>query len=132
MPDGRQRLDKWLWYARLAKTRTLAQRLAISGHVRINRDKTDSASQPVRTGDVLTVALPSGVRVLKILATGERRGPAAEARLLYEDLSPPASPRPAFDQGAGGGTRPTKRERRAVDRLLSSASPDQDFAPDEE
>jgi ribosome-associated heat shock protein Hsp15 len=131
MPEGRQRLDKWLWYARLAKTRTLAQRLAVSGHVRINRDKTDSASQPVKTGDVLTVALPGGVRVLKILAAGERRGPAAEARLLYEDLSPPEASRPTPDQGLGG-PRPTKRERRALDRLHGSASADENFAPDED
>ena len=131
MPDGRQRLDKWLWYARLTKTRTLAQRLAVSGQVRINRDKADSASQPVKTGDVLTVALPGGVRVLKILATGERRGPASEARLLYEDLSRPGPPRPAPDQNAGGA-RPTKRERRALDRLVGGASPDEDFAADED
>jgi ribosome-associated heat shock protein Hsp15 len=131
MPDGRQRLDKWLWFARLAKTRTLAQRLAVSGQVRVNREKTDSASQPVKTGDVLTVTLPSGVRVLKILATGERRGPAAEARLLYEDLSRPEPPRPAPDQNAGGA-RPTKRERRALERLLGGSSPDEDFATDED
>jgi ribosome-associated heat shock protein Hsp15 len=129
MAEGRQRLDKWLWYARLAKTRTLAQRLAVSGHVRINRDKTDSASQPVKTGDVLTVALPGGVRVLKIVATGERRGPAAEARLLYEDLSPPAPPRPGADQA--GGPRPTKRQRRALDEWVGGALPDEDIGPDE-
>jgi len=127
MPDGRQRLDKWLWYARLAKTRTFAQRLALSGHVRINRDKTDSASHPVKTGDVLTVALPGGVRVLKIVATGERRGPASEARLLYEDLSPPAPPRLSVDEA--GGPRPTKRERRALEQFLGGAS-DEDFPPD--
>ena len=131
MPEGRQRLDKWLWYARLTKTRTLAQRLAVSGQVRINRDKTDSASQPVKTGDVLTVALPGGVRVLKILAPGERRGPASEARLLYEDLSRYAPPRPAPDQNAGG-VRPTKRERRALERFLGGASPDEDFSTDED
>jgi|SRR6516162_10561528 len=131
MADGRQRLDKWLWYARLAKTRTLAQRLAVSGQVRINRDKTDSASQPVKTGDVLTVALPGGVRVLKILAPGERRGPASEARLLYEDLSTPGPARPAPDQNVGGA-RPTKRERRALERFLGGASPDEDFSTDED
>jgi len=128
MPEGRQRLDKWLWYARLAKTRTLAQKLAASGHVRINRGRTDSASHPVKTGDVLTVALPGGVRVLKILATGERRGPATEARLLYEDLSPPA-PRTVPGQEAGG-SRPTKRDRRALDRFLGDVLTDEDFSPD--
>jgi len=130
MPEGRQRLDKWLWYARLTKTRTLAQKLAASGHVRVNRDKTDSASHPVKTGDVLTVALPGGVRVLKILALGARRGPASEARLLYEDLSPPA-PRAVPGQDAGG-SRPTKRERRAFDRFLGSVQTNEDFSPGED
>jgi ribosome-associated heat shock protein Hsp15 len=130
MPEGRQRLDKWLWYARLSKTRTLAQKLAASGHVRVNRDKTDSASHPVKTGDVLTVALPRGVRVLKILATGDRRGPATEARLLYEDLSPPV-PRAIPGQDTGG-SRPTKRERRALDRFLGDARADEDFSPDDD
>lgn len=129
MPEGRQRLDKWLWYARLAKTRTLAQKLSVSGHVRINRDRIDSASHPVKTGDVLTVALAGGVRVLKILATGERRGPATEARLLYEDLSPP-TPRAVPGQGAGG-IRPTKRERRVLDRFLGGGVMDEDFSPDD-
>jgi ribosome-associated heat shock protein Hsp15 len=130
MPEGRQRLDKWIWYARLAKTRTLAQKLALSGHVRVNRDKTDSASHLVKTGDVITVALPAGVRVLKILAPGGRRGPAMEARLLYEDLSPPA-PRAVPGQDAGG-SRPTKRERRALDRFLGGVLANEDFSPDED
>jgi ribosome-associated heat shock protein Hsp15 len=130
MQEGRQRLDKWLWYARLARTRTLAQKLAASGHVRINRDKTDSASHPVKTGDVLTVALPDRVRVLRILAAGEHRGPASEARLLYEDLSPPA-PRADPRQNTGG-SRPTKRERRALDRFFGDVVTSEDFSPDDD
>jgi ribosome-associated heat shock protein Hsp15 len=130
MPDGRQRLDKWLWYARLAKTRTLAQKLAVSGHVRINRDRTDSASHAVKIGDVLTIALVGGVRVLKILAPGDRRGPAAEARLLYEDLSPPRPP--AEPIPISGGSRPTKRDRRQLDEFLGGADADKDFSRDEE
>ena len=58
--DTRQRIDKWLWFARLAKTRTAAQKLAVSGRVRVNREKSDSASRLVRMGDVLTIALESG------------------------------------------------------------------------
>jgi ribosome-associated heat shock protein Hsp15 len=118
--DGRQRIDKWLWCARLTKTRTLAQKLAISGRVRINREKNDSASQSVKIGDVLTIAFDSGVRVLKIAQPGDRRGPAAEARLLYEDLSPPAAPpaEPVSGFRERGG-RPTKRDRRAIDALRS-------------
>jgi ribosome-associated heat shock protein Hsp15 len=109
----RQRIDKWLWFARIAKSRTLAQKLAISGRVRINRERNDSTSQPVKVGDTLTIGLESGVRVLRILATGTRRGPAAEARLLFEDLSPP--PLPASSEMRDPGTgRPTKRDRRAI------------------
>ena len=128
--DGRQRIDKWLWFARLTKTRTLAQKLALSGHVRVNREKVDAASQPVKAGDVLTIAGDRGVRVLKVLAPGARRGPAPEARLLYEDLSPapgevpaPGDPAPPADRTPGTG-RPTKRDRRALDRLRGAAGDD--------
>ena len=113
LSDTRQRIDKWLWFARIAKSRTLAQKLAISGRVRINRERNDSASQPVKVGDTLTIGLESGVRVLRILATGSRRGPATEARLLFEDLSPPVPPAPVEMRGPGTG-RPTKRDRRAI------------------
>jgi ribosome-associated heat shock protein Hsp15 len=113
---GRQRIDKWLWFARIAKSRTLAQKLAISGRVRINRERNDSASQQVKVGDTLTIGLESRVRVLRILATGTRRGPAAEASLLFEDLSPPAPPRRAEERDPGTG-RPTKRDRRAISAL---------------
>lgn len=113
----RQRIDKWLWFARLAKTRTLAQKLAVSGRVRVNTDRNDSASRLVKVGDTLTIAVdPPDVRILRILAMGHRRGPAPEARLLYEDLTPsrPASPLAA---GPRAGRRPTKRERRALDAI---------------
>ena len=129
--NDRQRIDKWLWFARLARTRTLAQKLAISGRVRINRAKNASASQAVKVGDILTIALDSGVRVLKIIDAGVRRGPAAEARLLYEDLSPPAPPpvrqaRPAVIRPQGSG-RPTKRDRRALEALTRASG--EDFPP---
>lgn len=125
--EGRQRIDKWLWHARIVKTRTLAQKLATSGHVRINIEKAEQSSALVHPGDVLTIGLDSGVKVLRILAIGDRRGPAAEARLLYEDLSPPPPPReerpavPVRDPGAG---RPTKRERRALDAAWSGPGED--------
>jgi ribosome-associated heat shock protein Hsp15 len=110
--EDRQRIDKWLWFARLAKTRTAAQKLAISGRVRVNREKNDSASRVVKVGDVLTFALDSGVRILRVVANGERRGPAAEARLLYEDLSPPSLLAKAGPDARDPGSRPTKRDRR--------------------
>jgi ribosome-associated heat shock protein Hsp15 len=87
-----QRIDKWLWHARFARTRSAAQRLAISGHVRINRDKDFSASRLVRRGDVLTLALGPGVRVIRISGIAERRGSFEDARRLYEDATPPAAP----------------------------------------
>lgn len=80
-----QRIDKWLWHARFARTRAAAQRLAVSGHVRVNRDKVDSASRLVREGDVLTLALGRGVRVIRICGIAERRGSFDEAQLLYQD-----------------------------------------------
>jgi len=120
--DGRQRIDKWLWFARMAKSRTLAQKLAVSGRVRVNRERNHSTSRPVQPGDILTIALDSGVRVLKVVAPGSRRGPAAEARLLYEDLSPPpVSAPPSVAERSSGEGRPTKRDRRAIDTLKRSA-----------
>lgn len=113
--DKGQRIDKWLWFARVVKTRTLAQKLAVSGRVRVNREKNDSASRPVKAGDTLTIALDAGVRVLRVLLPGTRRGPPAEARLLYDDLSPPPLPRqPPQGVRERGAGRPTKRDRRDI------------------
>lgn len=90
-----QRIDKWLYFARVVKTRTLASKLAQSGKVRINRQKITNAARRVRAGDVLTVGLRGRVLVLRVLGPGARRGPATEARLLFEDLSPPEAGDPA-------------------------------------
>ena len=123
----RQRIDKWLWHARVVRTRSAAAALAGSGHVRINGARVDAASRPVRPGDVLTIALDSRVRVLKVLGQAERRGSADDARLLFEDLSP-APVRTEADPPAGvrdpGSGRPTKRERRQIDRVLRREMPD--------
>jgi ribosome-associated heat shock protein Hsp15 len=86
MQDGRQRLDKWLWFARFAKTRSLAAKLVESGFVRVNGARTTTPAKQVAAGDVLTVAAPHVTAVVRILAPGERRGPAPEARTLYEDV----------------------------------------------
>lgn len=119
--EGSQRLDKWLWFARIAKTRTLATRLIEGGKARVNKTRVSKASRMVRPGDVVTLAIHDQVKVLKILACGVRRGPAPEARELYEDLSPPPVPRvrkpralPAAAREKGTG-RPTKRDRRRMD-----------------
>ncbi len=87
-----QRLDKWLWFARFARTRSLAARLVEDGKVRVNREKILKPAQSVRPGDVITAAIGGRVRVVRIAAPGARRGPAEEARTLYEDLTPPAEP----------------------------------------
>lgn len=113
--EDRQRVDKWLWHARVVKTRTAAQKLAVSGRVRLNREKIEASSQPVHAGDVLTVTLDAAVKVLRVIGFADRRGPATEARTLYEDLSPPPPPRvdrPAVPQREPGAGRPTKREER--------------------
>ncbi|MCA6101952.1 RNA-binding S4 domain-containing protein [Bradyrhizobium australafricanum] len=82
----RQRLDKWLWHARLVKARTSAAELVVSGHVRINGTREKSPGHAVKAGDVVTVALDHSVRVLKVIGFAERRGDASSARVLYEDL----------------------------------------------
>jgi ribosome-associated heat shock protein Hsp15 len=129
-----QRLDKWLWYARLAKSRSLAAGLVTNGKIRVNRQRTLKPSHPVKTGDVITSAAQKTVRVVRVKAPGLRRGPPAEARCLYEELTPhPAepnalgrSPRRAEGESSCGGAqgarpqgagRPTKRERRLIDHL---------------
>ena len=119
-----QRLDKWLWFARLAKTRSAAQRLVLDGRVRVNRERTAKPAQAVRVGDLVSVDVADRLRLLEMLAPGARRGPASEAAFLYRDLAPaatrppagtaPGSEVPARDPGAG---RPTKLERRRTDRL---------------
>jgi ribosome-associated heat shock protein Hsp15 len=80
------RLDKWLWFARVVKTRSLAQKLANDGYVRINGQRAGSAAKLVRPGDILTIALPTRARVLKVLDVAERRGPAADAVGMYDEL----------------------------------------------
>lgn len=87
MSEGPQRLDKWLWFARFARTRVLAQSLVEAGRVRINRERTKSSSRLVRAGDVLTITLPGGVRVVAVAGFAERRGQPAEAARLYTDLT---------------------------------------------
>lgn len=83
----RQRLDKWLWFARVVKTRSLAARLVIEGHVRLNTRRIEAPAKAVVPGDILTIALERQVRVLKVLAPGTRRGAFSEAQHLFEDLS---------------------------------------------
>jgi ribosome-associated heat shock protein Hsp15 len=87
MREDRQRLDKWLWFARFAKTRTLAAKLVTSGFVRLNGQRTDNAAKAVAIGDVITIALARTTLVVRVEGLGERRGPAPEARQLYMELN---------------------------------------------
>jgi ribosome-associated heat shock protein Hsp15 len=83
----RQRIDRWLWHARLVRTRVAAAALAGSGYVRVNGMRIDAPGRMVRTGDVVTVALERRVRVVKVRGFSERRGPAGSGETLYEELT---------------------------------------------
>ena len=116
-----QRLDKWLWSARLAKTRTGAARLIEARKVRVNGDRTLKPSRLVQAGDVVTLAFLGKLSVVRVLGGVERRGPASLARTLYEDLTPQAAPpEPGADGSGRQGPRPTKRDRRRLDALRGS------------
>ncbi|MBI1239959.1 MAG: RNA-binding S4 domain-containing protein [Alphaproteobacteria bacterium] len=123
-----QRIDKWLWHARFFKTRGLAATIAASGRLRVNGQTIAKASYAVRPGDVLTFAQGPRVRVVKLVATAERRGPATEAIRLYEDLAPPAA-KPKADEPAARAANPApegkpgKRDRRAIARLQGGSDP---------
>jgi ribosome-associated heat shock protein Hsp15 len=113
------RIDKWLWAVRAFKTRSLAADACVGGKVDVNGDVAKPA-RAVRAGDRIEITTPVGRRIMKVIALSERRGPAAVAQALYEDLTPPAPPRirqPRPPYRSPGAGRPTKRERRAIDRL---------------
>ena len=119
MAELEQRVDRWLWFSRLLKSRTLAATLVTSGKLRLNGERMAKASRSVKPGDILTFPLGRHVRVVKVLAPGSRRGPAPEAQALYEDLAPPqahgsTAPEQTAPREAGSG-RPTKKERRQTD-----------------
>lgn len=113
------RVDKWLLAARFFKTRSLAAAACTGGKVDVN-DEAARPAKAVRARDLLRITLPREKRIVKVLALSDTRGPAPTARALYEDLTPPAPPRvrrappPYRPPGAG---RPTKRERRELERL---------------
>ena len=84
---GAQRLDKWLWHARFIRSRHLAEGLVAARRVRLNEQVVGKTHQLVRPGDVLTLTEPARVQVVRVRALAERRGPAVEARLLYEEIT---------------------------------------------
>lgn len=141
LSSASQRIDQWLWFARIVKSRTLAQELITRGKVRLNRARLEKTSQTVKVGDVVTITLGPRVRVLEVLEMDVRRGPAPQAQKLYRVVSDTAAPTTASPgaPGASGGSscaadaaavpppavemrpqgagRPTKKDRRAIDRL---------------
>ena len=122
MVDDRQRIDRWLFFTRAVKSRSLAAKLVQAARVRVNREKVDQPSRSVKPGDVLTITLERRVLVWRVLAPGTRRGPSEEARTLYEDITPPPPAPEAPDatvapRDAGSG-RPTKKQRRDLDAFL--------------
>jgi ribosome-associated heat shock protein Hsp15 len=117
-PAQKLRLDKWLWFARFFKTRSLAAARVAAGDVRVNGERITKRATTISAGDVLTFAQGRAVRVVEVAAIGTRRGPAPEAQALYIDKSPPPPPpedavpeNPKFE----GKGRPTKRDRRQAD-----------------
>jgi ribosome-associated heat shock protein Hsp15 len=82
-----QRIDKWMWHARLVRSRTAAAALASSGYVRVNGTRIRAPGRVIRAGDVITVALSRGVRVVKVREFAQRRGPASAGKILYEELT---------------------------------------------
>ncbi len=119
-PDP-QRVDKWLWAARLFKTRALAAKACSAGHVHVNGQAAKPA-KPVRPGDRIEAVTPGGPRIVEVRALAEKRGPAAAARTLYDDHTPPPPPPgpEPFGRRERGSGRPTKRDRRVLARLRGS------------
>ena len=127
------RLDKWLWYARFFKTRNIATRLIASGKLRLNGEVMSKPHRAAVVGQVLTFMQQNDVRVIKIVALGQRRGPASEAVTLYNDLSPPVVTAKTvdktgrdFENRTRGSGRPTKRLRRETDQLKAIHLADED------
>src|SRR5262249_36140032 len=118
----KQRIDKWLWHARVVRTRSAAAALVDEGHVRLNGARVSANSQPVKAGDVVTIALDRTVRILKVTGFAGGRGDADAARTLGEDLTPKVGPVGATEPAVGardpGTGRPTKQDRRALNRLF--------------
>lgn len=108
------RLDKWLWQARFFKTRTLAAKVANAGHVRVNDNKVSKAATPVKIDDHLIFPQANTKRIITIANLGTRRGPAPEAQALYDDHTPEPEAKPPEIERKG---RPTKRDRRAIDKI---------------
>ena len=116
-----QRIDKWLYFMRFAKTRTTAQELIEGGHVAVNGEKVLKCSRDIKIGDELEILRGTMRFFVRVTGFVEKRVGAPIAQTLYEqtkepeNLAPP--PKRAFEYRAAGSGRPTKRDRRALNRL---------------
>ena len=122
-PRDTIRIDKWLWHARFFKTRTLAASIVAAGKVRLDGTPVAKPARAVGAGDVLTFAKEGDIKVIRIVALGSRRGPASEAQMLYEDLSPPPAEKHPHNPRFDGTGRPGKRERRNMKSQLGDNGP---------
>jgi ribosome-associated heat shock protein Hsp15 len=118
----KQRIDKWLFFARMVKSRSLAQKLVEGGGITLNGSTCGSASQMIKPGDRMLIRFDRTVRDIEMVKTGERRGPAPEAQALYIDHTLPPPARDSAPQGLvrEPGGRPEKAERRAYERLRAA------------
>jgi ribosome-associated heat shock protein Hsp15 len=125
-----QRIDKWLWFARAARTRTLVATLVTEGKVRVNGVKIDKSAHTLRIGDTVAVVMRQKVSILRVKGFAERRGSATLAALLFDDLT--VKPEPTGETGTAarplkdgsrepGSGRPTKRDRRKIDGFKSNS-----------
>jgi ribosome-associated heat shock protein Hsp15 len=115
-------LDKWLWHARFFKSRSIAAGVVTGGKVRVDSQPVSKPARAVGPGDVLTFIQAADTRVVRILACGDRRGPAPEAQTLYEDMTPKVEKRP-YNPGGDRKGRPTKKERRDLMSQRGDGSP---------
>ncbi len=125
-PGKAQRIDKWLWHARVVKTRSLAQKLVTAGKVRVDRERVTSASHKLRCGNVLTITLERSIKILEVIDLIERRGSFEVASKTYNDLSPVVEKAPekeaSFPLGLQKNARPSKNARREAIRLKQNSS----------
>ncbi len=116
-----QRIDKWLYFTRFAKTRAAAQEMIAGGHVAVNDEKVLKASREIKAGDELNILRGSVRFFVRVAGFAERRVGASVAQTLYEQMQEPENlappPKKAFECRAAGSGRPTKRDRRAINRL---------------
>lgn len=123
MTDAAARVDAWLWAVRVYKTRSSATTACRAGHIRVNGEKA-KAAQPVRPGDEVRVRISGFDRHLVVRKTITKRVGAALVAEAAEDRTPPRDPTPVVAQRDRGAGRPTKRERREIDRFRASAEPE--------